>query len=71
LRANVLHLTFIPNEQTQPELDDMFQYIMEESHPVRKEEKLPRTYKAVHFARQRTLENAGGYSYETVREILK
>ncbi|CAF1212237.1 unnamed protein product [Adineta steineri] len=57
LRANVLHLAFIPNEQSESELHDMFQYIMEGPGSISKKEKLPWADKAANFARQHTLDN--------------
>ncbi|CAF4160294.1 unnamed protein product, partial [Adineta steineri] len=57
LRANILHLAFIPNGQSESELHDMFQYIMGERDPVTKKVKLPWEDKAVNFARQHTLDN--------------
>ncbi|CAF1212259.1 unnamed protein product [Adineta steineri] len=57
LRANILHLAFIPNGQSESELHDMFQYIMEGPDSISKTEKLPWEDKAVNFARQHTLDN--------------
>ncbi|CAF1054871.1 unnamed protein product [Adineta steineri] len=57
LRANILHLAFIPSGQSESELHDMFKYIMGEPDSDIEEEKLPWADKAANFAQQHTLDN--------------
>ncbi|CAF1171068.1 unnamed protein product [Adineta steineri] len=57
LRANILHLAFIPSGQPESELHDMFKYIMGEPDSDIEEKKLPWADKAAKFARQHTLDN--------------